>query len=457
VDRDTTAFNLLFAVEMRGPANLAALARAFGEVRRRHASLRTTFGEEPGRTFQVAAAPDLGSGHGVGLPLPVMDLSGLPEARRVATARHLAAVEHQRSFDLERGPLFRVSVLRLGESGEAAEHVCLVAMHHVISDGWSIGVLLRETAALYGAFVRGEPSPLPEPSLQYADFAEWQRRRLQGETLEAHLGYWRERLADLPAPLDLPTDRPRTVERGFEVRAEGLELPPELTARLEAVSRRHGATLFMTLLAAFEVLLFRATGRTELVVGAPIANRTRAEIEGLIGFFLNTLVLRVRLAPEKPFSALLEEVRKAALGAYAHQDLPLETLLRAAGVDDPRVADGLLRAMFLFQNVPTPALEAAGLELRRFSDPRLPAQRDRGRRHLQRPALRPRDRGTVAGPLPEPPGGRGRRSGAARRRASARVPGGGGRGGRGERAGRRDGSRPAARRAGAPRHRRPGR
>ena len=307
-------------------------------------------------------------GEGGSLAVPVVDLAGLPAAARSAALRAAAAAERTRRFDLERGPLFRVVLLRLA----AGEHACFLSMHHIVSDGWSMGVLVREVAALYGTLSGRDPGAaalLGELPIEYADYAAWQRRWLSGEVLEAHLDYWREQLADLPGPLDLVTDRPRARAGGLDAAVETLFIPPALKQRLEGLARDRGATLFVVLLAAFEALVHRITGATDLVVGAPVAGRNRRELEGLIGFFLNTLVLRTRFSPREPFSALLERVRRTAFGAYAHQDAPLESLLRGgdgapgAPGDGQAGIDSLFRLMFVFQNVPSPALEVAGLAL----------------------------------------------------------------------------------------------
>ncbi|HEY4595053.1 MAG TPA: condensation domain-containing protein, partial [Thermoanaerobaculia bacterium] len=252
--------------------------------------------------------------------LPLVDLATLPEARREAEARHLLAVEGGRPFDLAAGPLARTALLRLGTD----DHLLAVVMHHIVSDAWSLEILLRELAALYEAGAAGRPSPLPELPVQYADFAVWQRRWLRGEVLSRPLDYWRLQLAGAPAGLDLPTDFPRPAVQTFNGAVRSAELP---LAELRAFCRREGVTLFMVLLAGFDALLARYSGQEDVLVGSPVANRNRIETEGLIGFFVNTLVLRLRLGEAVSFRELLLQVRETTLAAYGFQDLPFETLV----------------------------------------------------------------------------------------------------------------------------------
>ncbi|MCP4660109.1 MAG: AMP-binding protein, partial [bacterium] len=282
------------------------------------------------------------------------DLESLTAAAREAESRRLAARDARRPFDLTRGPLLRVTLLRPAP----AEHVMLFTIHHIVSDGWSMGVLIREVAALYGALAAGRPSPLAEPSIQYADFAVWQRQWLEGEVLEQELEYWKGQLAGAPQRLELPTDRPRPAVQSFRGAGEVFRLEAELGRELQALSRRRGATLFMTLLAAFQVLLERYTGQRDLAVGSPIANRNRAEIEGLLGFFVNTLVLRSKLPGEISFGELVARVRDVALGAYAHQDLPFEQLVEALEPERNLSQNPLVQVLFVLQNAP-----AAGRKL----------------------------------------------------------------------------------------------
>ncbi|HEY9513105.1 MAG TPA: condensation domain-containing protein, partial [Rhodanobacter sp.] len=308
-------YNVPCAMRLNFPLQTAVLERALNEIVRRHESLRTAIVTMEGQPLQ-RIYPALA------LPLTVTDLSALPPVEREAEAQRLAVEEARRSFDLTEAPLLRVGVLRLG----AAEWVLLLTMHHIVSDGWSTGLLFEELTTLYGAFATGRRSPLPELPIQYADFAIWQREWLAGTVLEEQVSYWRERLADVPM-LQLPTDRPRPAVQSFRGAYYRFSIPARLDAGLRALARERGVTLFMLLLAGFEVLLARYSGQDDLVVGTPIANRNRAEFEKLIGFFANTLVLRTDVSGDPPFLELLERVKQTALGAYAHQDLPFEMLV----------------------------------------------------------------------------------------------------------------------------------
>ncbi|MET0400290.1 MAG: amino acid adenylation domain-containing protein, partial [Longimicrobiaceae bacterium] len=329
------AYNLPLPLRLRGPLDARVLARTLGEVVRRHEALRTVFdaaGPEPVQVVRPAAP----------VPLPAADLSGLAEDAREAEARRIVADDSRRPFDLRRGPLLYARLLRLAPE----DHVLAVAMHHVVSDGWSVGVLFREMAALYGAFVRGAPSPLPELPVQYADFAVWQRAWLAGDALERQLAWWRERLAGAPAVLEIPTDRPRRPAPGSRAALVARTLPGEAADRVRALARREGATLYMVLLAALDVLLARWSGGDDVVVGTPIANRTRRETEGLIGFFVNTLALRADLSGDPTFREVLERLRESTLGAYQHQDLPFERLVEELGVERSLAHTPLFQVVF---------------------------------------------------------------------------------------------------------------
>jgi FkbH-like protein len=312
----SSGFNMPAAVRLTGPLDVAALEQAFGEIISRHESLRTTFAlvdEQPRQIISPAQK----------FVLPVVELGGLPEEEREAEARRLTAEEARKGFELARGPLLRVQLLRLAPE----DHALLLTMHHIISDGWSVGVLVREVKALYQAFSEGRPSPLPELPIQYADFAVWQRERLQGEVLEAQVSYWKEQLANAPALTPLPTDHPRPPVQTLRGANVPVRISAELTDSLRALSRREGVTLFMTLLAALQALLSRCSGRPNAVVVSVSANRNRPEVEGLIGYFVNQLVLHTDLSNDPDFRELLKRVRKVCLGAYTHQDLPFDKLL----------------------------------------------------------------------------------------------------------------------------------
>jgi amino acid adenylation domain-containing protein len=349
MDGGSPAYALTGTVRLRGPLRVDALGRALDEEVRRHEALRTTFGMVDGEPVQVIrpAAP---------VPLPVVEL---PAPAGEAGLHRRLREEAERPFDLRQGPLFRAMLLRLGEE----EHVLMLMMHHVVTDGWSMGVLFRELSQLYGAFCNGEPSPLPELSIQYADFAGWQREALRGGALDAQLAFWRGALNGAPALLVLPADRPRPATQSYRGAHEEVSVAPGTTAALHALARREGATLYMVLLAAWQLLLARYAGTDDLVVGTPIAGRTRPELEGLIGFFVNTLALRADLSGDPTFRGLLARVREATLGAYAHQDVPFERLVDELQPERSLSHNPIFQAFFAFANTPDEALAFPGIEV----------------------------------------------------------------------------------------------
>jgi amino acid adenylation domain-containing protein len=338
LDPDSPAYNIPMALRLAGRLDVAALARALSTVVRRHEVLRTALPAVEGRPVQriAPAAP---------VPLPQVDLSGLPSERGDREARRLAGAEAARPFDLEQGPLLRAVLLRLA----AREHRLLLTLHHVITDGWSLHILGRELSVLYGAFAAGAAPVLPELPVQYADYAVWQRGWLTGEVLAGQLAYWQERLSGELPVLELPTDRPRPAVESFRGARRIAVFPAALTEALTALGQRHGATLFMTLLAAYGVLLRRLSRQPDLIVGSPIAGRIRPEIEPLIGLFLNTLALRLDLSEER-FPALLAQVRETTLAAYAHQDLPFERLIGELHLQRDLGRSPLFQAMLILQN-----------------------------------------------------------------------------------------------------------
>jgi hypothetical protein len=289
--------------------------------------------------------------------LRVTDLSDLPEGERQAEAQWLAHDEARAPFDLAEGPLIRVGLLRLGDR----EHVVLLTVHHIVSDGWSMGVLINDVAQIYKAQCTGERAQLAALPIQYADYAMWQRERLQGEYLQEQLGYWKQQLGGAPALLELPTDRPRPAVQTHRGASVGFALSKELTAQLKELSQTRGATLFMVLQAAFAVLLHRYSGQADICVGTPIAGRNRAELEGLIGFFVNTLVLRSRLDAQENFGELLEQVKETALQAYAHQEVPFEQLVEELKPQRSLSYSPLFQVMFILQNAPRERLEIPDL------------------------------------------------------------------------------------------------
>ncbi len=336
-------YTIPVALRLTGALDEDVLSRALTEIVRRHEALRTVFPVVDGGPVQVVR------------PAEAVRLRAEP----AASAAVLVREEMLRPFDLEAGPLFRVRLARL----PGGDHLLLVVLHHAVGDGWSAGVLLRELGALSRAFGAGEPSPLPELPVRFRDFAVWQRRHLAGAALDAQLAWWRARLAGAPPALELPTDRPRPPVPGFRAATLALALDAEVLAELRALSRREGATLFMTLLAAWQLLLARYAGTDDVVVGTPVAGRTRAELEGLIGFFVNTLALRTDLSGDPTFPELLHRVREATLDAYAHQDVPFERLVEVLQPERDLSRNPVFQVLFVLQGAPLRAEDAGGLHM----------------------------------------------------------------------------------------------
>lgn len=332
-------YNVTNALRIRFPLNVDALERSYNETVRRHEALRTTFRAVDGKPVQVIAQT-------VRLPMEVRDLRRLPMLEREGEAFHIAAEEVRRPFDLAHGPLVRTVLIQLG----AADYLLVLGMHHIVSDGWSMDVFAREITELYSAFCRGKPSPLPELPIQYADFALWQREWLEGEAFDKDLAYWKKQLADLPE-LQLPTDRPRPAVMSYRGSRHPIKIPDLLAAKLKTLSEREDLTLFMVLLTAMKTLLHRYTGQDDIVIGAPIASRGRAELEGLIGFFVNTVVMRTDVSGNPSFRELLARVRKTALEAYAHQDVPFEKLVEEMHPERDPSRNPLFQVCFQVFNV----------------------------------------------------------------------------------------------------------
>ena len=334
----SNAYNIPSVVRLRGPFVPELFKQAVTEVIRRHESLRTRFVTDEGRARQEID-------DNVALDVPIFDLRQLTADEQKSEVRRLATLDTQQPFDLASGPLVRLTVLELAES----DHVLMLTMHHIVSDGWSMTVLMRELIVLYDAFSRGESSPLPELPIQYADYAVWQREWLQGEVLAQQLKYWRERLQGAPPVLELPTDHPRPAVQTLRGRMLKRRLSGELLQQIEALSRREGLTMYMSVLAAFVVVLARYSGQQEILVGTPIAGRTRREIEGLIGFFVNTLVLRTRVGEQESVRQLLERVREVCLGAYTHQDVAFEQLVEELQPERDLSHQPLFQVMFALE------------------------------------------------------------------------------------------------------------
>ena len=351
-------YNMPLALRLSGVVDAGALEHCLSQIVERHEALRTHFGIVDGIAVQIIT-PDLV------IPLQVIDLQSLNESTQPTEVQRLVLQEAQQPFDLATGPLLRVTLLNLA----AAENVLLFNMHHIISDGWSMGVLVREVTSLYQAFVSDTPALLPELPIQYADFAHWQRQWLTGEVLQAQIDYWKAQLEGAPPLLELPTDHPRPAIQSFRGSQLDFNIPVEVTEQLEQLSRQQGVTLFMTLLAAYAVLLSRYSGQQDLVIGSPIANRNRGETENLIGFFVNSLALRIDLGDDPSFEQLLARVRQVALGAYGHQDLPFEKLVEEVQPQRSLSHHPLFQVMFVLQNAPMGELKLSELQVTQIDYP----------------------------------------------------------------------------------------
>jgi acyl carrier protein len=359
IEPNNPLYNIARSTRLKGKLNTQALIDALNEIVRRHESQRTTFAKgSDGQPVQVIAESLI-------LEVPVIDWSGRPETEREIEARRIAAEEEQTPFDLSKGPLLRARIVKLG----AEDHVLLVTMHHIVSDAWSAAIFLQEMSALYSAFTAGKPSPLPELAVQYGDYAVWQRRFLQGPALDTQLSYWRQHLKGAPPLLQLASDRPRPSVRKFEGAYEPVPLAKDVADVVKAFSQREGITPFMTLLAAFNALLTRYSGQEHIVLGTDIANRTTAETERMIGFFINLLPVHTDLSGDPSFRELVSRVREVALGAYAHQDIPFDKLVEDLQPERSRSHNPIVQVLFVMQNVPSLQRELPGLELSPFPVP----------------------------------------------------------------------------------------
>ena len=353
---DSAFYNIPLALRLFGQLNIAALQSSINEIIQRHEALRTNFAIVGDQPVQVIAST-------LSFQLPVVNLLHLSESQREIEAKRLATAEANRPFNLEQEPLLRGEVLQLGE----AEYLLLLTMHHIISDGWSLGVFVRELTELYQAFCTGKPPVLPELPVQYADFAVWQRQWLTGEILETQLHYWKEQLKNAPNLLELPTDRARPAVQTFRGGYYYAAFSKELSVELATLSKRAGVTLFMTLLAAFQTFLYRYSGQDDIVVGTPVAGRNRRELERLIGFFVNTLVLRTDLGGNPSFEQLLNRVREVALQGYTHQDLPFEQLVEALQPTRNLSYTPLFQVMFALDDGGVPSMELLDLAVSSYS------------------------------------------------------------------------------------------
>jgi amino acid adenylation domain-containing protein len=353
LEPDSPFYNVSSNARLAGPLNVAALNHALSEIIRRHESLRTNFVVVKARPIQVISPAQP-------FAIEFIDLRELPEAAREAEASRRINEQAQKPFDLGRDRLLRASLLRVGEN----EHVISITMHHIITDGWSMGIFFRELTALYEAFASDAPCRLSAPAVQYADYACWQRERLTDEVLDEQSAYWKRQMAGAPATLELPTDYPRPLVQSFRGATRAITLSEPLTQSLKALSRQEGATLFMTLLAGFQLLLHHYSNQPEVVVGTDVANRNQLELEEMIGFFVNMLPLRVDLSGDPTFRELLARVREVALGAYAHQDLPFDKMVEQLQPEHTTAHPPLFQAVLVFQNLPVEAVSLpAGLTL----------------------------------------------------------------------------------------------
>ena len=340
---------------MSGGLNVEALQRSIDTIVARHAVLRSTFEVVDGHPIQVAAPA-------LSIQVPVVDLRLCSAAEQHAASERIALREAKRPFDLTEGPLFRATLLRLGDN----EHVLLLSSHHIVMDGWSMGVFNRELAALYGAFIVNRSSPLPDLPMQYRDYALWQREQSQRDMLGSQLRYWKAQLAGLTA-LALPADRLRPPARSYKGARETFQVSAEAATQLKVLGQQHGATLFMTLLAAVNVLFHRCTGQSDIVVGSPVANRTTPELEPMIGLVVNALVLRTDMSGNPTFREVMARVREVCLGAYAHQDVPFEKLVEEMQLTPDTRHNPLFQVAFTLHNTPDQAPTLTGMRTTPFA------------------------------------------------------------------------------------------
>ncbi|MDJ0732652.1 MAG: amino acid adenylation domain-containing protein [Nostocaceae cyanobacterium] len=353
LDPDNAFYNLPGAVRLQGKLNIEFLQQSFSEIINRHEALRTNFiVQADGEPVQIIRPPGAWK-------LSVVDIQKLSPREQEISWQKLAAKSAQRPFNLATEPLIRGTLVQLSDT----EHILLLCLHHIIADGWSKSIFVRELATFYSSFYHGRTVPLPQLPIQYADYAVWQRQWLQGDILESQLEYWKQQLANAPTLLSLPTDRPRPAVQTFQGGYQSFAFPKQLSEALKSLSREEGVTLFMTLLCAFNILLYRYAGTEDILVGSPIANRNKSEIEGLIGFFVNNLVLRTDLSGNPSYRELLARVKEITLAAYNHQDIPFELLVDALVPERDLSHTPLFQVMFALQNTPVEKMDLAGLSL----------------------------------------------------------------------------------------------
>ncbi|BAY65337.1 peptide synthetase [Calothrix brevissima NIES-22] len=355
LEPDSSSYNISVAVRLQGKLNLAALQQSFQEIINRHEALRTSFQTVDGQPIQIIA-PSLD------FAISIISLDECSLWEQEKQIRHLTTQAAQQPFDLTKSPLLRVTLVQL----HPEEYIILLTIHHIVSDAWSMGILVEEFVALYSAFCQGKPSPIAKLPIQYADFAVWQRQWLQGERLQTQINYWKQKLGNIHPQLKFPRQSVNSTNETTQGAEESFTLSQELSKAIYVLSRQEGVTLFMTLLAAFEVLLYCFTGTLDIRVGSPIANRNRVEIEKLIGFFVNTLVLRIDLSGNPSFRELLARSHQVTLEAYAHQDLPFEKLVEELQPQRSLNNHPLYQAWFVLDNNPMPQLQLPDLILTPF-------------------------------------------------------------------------------------------
>ncbi len=355
LDKESPFYNESCQLRIVGKLSVTALEQSINEIIRRHEALRTTFTVVEGIPFQAIPAESCANAPTFTINIPVVDLQGLPEA----SVQQIATQEVRKPFNLDRIPLLRATLLRR----EVESHLLILTMHHIVTDGWSMGIFFKELEVLYHAFTKGQPNTLPELTIQYADFAVWQRKWLTKEVQEKQLEYWKQQLAGAPPLLELPTDYPRPAVQTFSGATKKFQLEEHLTSQLLTLSKKSGVTLFMTLLAAFAILLHRYSGQDDICVGSPFANRNRQEVELLIGCFVNTLVLRTQIEENPSFSQFLQQVRSVVWDAHAHQDIPFEQVVEALQPERSLGYNPLFQVMFVLENFSLDTLELPGISL----------------------------------------------------------------------------------------------
>src|SRR5215471_9277938 len=365
LEPNSAHYNIPGSLALSGAVVIGALERGLREIIRRHEALRTSFREENGEPRQIIAG-------NVNFSLPVIDLGELVAEASHDEAQRLVDENAQQLISLSKAPLFRASVLRIGEQ----QHILIMSINHIVSDGWSNGILRNELGVLYEAFRRGRGSPLKELEVQYADYAEWQKLWLEGEELRKNLNYWKEELSGMPEVIALPTDGRREGEQSHKGSAVVLTIGPEKAEALRTVSRKEASTLFMTLLAGLQSLLYRYSGQEDICVGTPVANRNKTEVEALIGCFVNTLLFRGRMGGEPTFEEMVRRARGAAIGAYDHQEMPFEKIVEELRPARTLSHNPLFQVMFALQNMPSQELEMEGVNLREVAARLTPTQFD---------------------------------------------------------------------------------